>query len=177
MANKMRFPLMLRFNDGSASGGADVIEVGCAKQFAYRLGLKQRREGENLLLFRSKDADGEYSPFYAPAVSYAGGKVYLKEEALVSLYVDEGVYQDVLVADEYGKTSMFRGTVPWCEYVDFGSFTSFLVKLLAPGFEAEQSPYIGRGFTQQHYAEQYAKALAEVKDERIEFYERKFGER
>lgn len=172
MPERMRIPALLRYPDGSGGAAADVVELGTVKQVLYRLfpvdgeqGLKQRREG-GLLVFRSKEKPGEYTGFYAKP------KEYPAKEAVGQLYIDEGMYQDVLVADE-GYPPKFEVQLtahPWREYCDCVAFLALLAKLLLPEFVPEHKEYIGRGFRQSHYGKQYGNALLGVSTDRVEFY-------
>jgi hypothetical protein len=174
VGRKIRIPLVRRFQDGSTTEAADVIELGSVKQLLYRLndvagrdGLKQRRQGEYLYVFRTKDAPGEYSGFYA------AGQKYPTDDAIGRLYIDEGMYERAIVVaedDAVPAVSVQGVTHAWREYCDYIQFMALLSKLLLPEFTVAPSPYVGNGYTRDHFFKQYSIALLKVVTDRVEFF-------
>lgn len=132
--------------------GCDVIELDLARRLLYECGFRQRREGDDVLLFAPAEGEAvsRTKPFYARADEAPA------DSACGSLYVDEGFYSDTLRAD---GTRGYNS--PWAEMVDMTSLLGTLVRVFEPGAEVKPSPYIGRGKSGHFMMAQYVKILVE----------------
>ena len=157
---KLRIPLV----------GPDVVELTLARQVIYRLGgLVQRREGDSLLVFRDRTGPETYQGFYAKREPYP------VESCLISLYIDEGSFSDVLAArDERDGTRVERWNWPWEELVDHNDLLNLIRLVSIPEARLEPNRFIGRGFRQQHLRGELVRVLTglDLGNDYIELVER-----
>ena len=132
-----------------------VVEYNTARRVFFELKMGLRREGDKLLVFSDFGHNGV--SFYADNSMHA-------DDAIASLYVDEGHYSECLIDS---KTEHYNQ--PWTELVDGQAFLAAIVRKLVPDFKPENCTFAGHGRTQRHYIEQWNKALKDVEHDRIEF--------
>lgn len=153
------------------SRGAQVVEYGLARRILWLAGVKavRKMEGQNDYLTVYKcDMPGERSSLYVPP------KERSDDQIMRRLTVDEGSYTDCLVSvpvppasagrvvysfDE--STALMYTNSPDMELVDFCDLVEILANLAAPGHKVRPSPFMGRGYTQQHYHSEHLKALSD----------------
>ena len=131
---------------------ASVVEYGAARKIIFQLGLNARRENDDLLIFKGVE-DKSFS-LYTKAN---------KEKVFSTMYVDEGMFSDVLMID--GKVQDF--SEPWQEFVDYCNLISIVISVLLPDAERPRSSAIGRGRHTRDLIAGYHKLLADVKN--VEF--------
>jgi hypothetical protein len=165
-------------------GSVDTVTYEMTRRICYLLGLRARREGDDLILW-PPPKDEQYYSFYAPSKDRNENPLYvtrpwdddklkkLQESGTAifpigSLYCDEGTYE-TLQPD--GTRGYLRS---WQEACDMTSLLGIIQKHFHPDAPIEHKSFMGRGFQQQWYYGQYRKAVLEgdqSKHPRIRFTE------
>ena len=70
--------------------------------------------------------------------------------------IDEGLFTDTMRPD--GTIGLNK---PWDELCDMNNLLKLMVRRLNKDWRPKSSPYMGRGFTWNHYNKEYQKALSE----------------
>ena len=122
-----------------------MIELGCARMVLWMLGFAQFHRGDHLVVFNRTKGERFYKT--------------TKGKVIAQLYIDEGDFSDVVVADEFFAYGMQPQAYAWQQLVPLSDLLRVIASKYLPDFEPAPCSYGGHGRIRRHEQDEYATAL------------------